>query len=547
MKPLRSLGNFSAVALPFTLFSLLLTLSLNHPLLPTLPLVGSTFLFLSLHFFLLSLTISFLTTQLLQFIAGKSFDSKPLSVELIYPSLLFHLLYLGILYPLNLWKYRAFLTPTIKNLFLGLTLLFLGLFSLLLLFNRRFIRKEGREKIRRILALFLLGLTLVPPATLPLLFSTAALSALPPSPPRSSARVSPLPEGRIINLYIDGLSLDFLFRLIPDGKLPNFSWLRENGSWGTLRSFSPPSPPAPLASYLSGLPPSQHHRFSLQTLAPGRSGSPSLYFFPDGLFFLFMERLGLFHETLAPTNLDSLFQDLEKQGLPCRGITSFRDEEAPGDYLLLRQPLPPPFENLKINGDSRSQNLRFNILLDNKRLSLFRSLLQEDRRSRLLFLYLDGLLDTEQRFYRYALPEYFSGVTEEEVHLFGDVIERYYQFLDQALGQIITSMGNQDLLVITSSLEIEPVNPVNQVMDQLFHQDEYSASFGEKTTGVIIFYGDAVKRGESPGDFAVTDAYPLFFYYLRLPLPSRVQGGINLKMFTRDFIRENPLIYSIRR
>ena len=145
------------------------------------------------------------------------------------------------------------------------------------------------------------------------------------------------------------------------------------------------------------------------------------------------------------------------------------------------------------------------------------------------------------------MPEYFSGVTEEEVHLFGDVIERYYQFLDQALGQIITSMGNQDLLVITSSLEIEPVNPVNQVMDQLFHQDEYSASFGEKTTGVIIFYGDAVKRGESPGDFAVTDAYPLFFYYLRLPLPSRVQGGINLKMFTRDFIRENPLIYSIRR
>ncbi len=49
-------------------------------------------------------------------------------------------------------------------------------------------------------------------------------------------------DKKIIIIGLEGLSFDFLIPSIDDGKLPNFSWLMDNGSWGKLESLSPSEP-----------------------------------------------------------------------------------------------------------------------------------------------------------------------------------------------------------------------------------------------------------------------------------------------------------------
>jgi predicted AlkP superfamily phosphohydrolase/phosphomutase len=63
---------------------------------------------------------------------------------------------------------------------------------------------------------------------------------------------------KIFLLGIDGLTFQVLDPLIEKGYLPNFARLKQEGSWGILRSTIPPITPAAWMSIATGLKPAKH-------------------------------------------------------------------------------------------------------------------------------------------------------------------------------------------------------------------------------------------------------------------------------------------------
>jgi len=70
-------------------------------------------------------------------------------------------------------------------------------------------------------------------------------------------------EKKVTIIGLEGLSFDVMVPLINEGKLPNFSWLMEEGSWGKLENFSPTQPLILNSSFNSGKLPSKHRQLSL--------------------------------------------------------------------------------------------------------------------------------------------------------------------------------------------------------------------------------------------------------------------------------------------
>lgn len=76
----------------------------------------------------------------------------------------------------------------------------------------------------------------------------------------SSARV-----GRLIIVGLDGLDPELAVAYIDEGKLPNLSRLRQEGSFSPLRTTNPPISPVAWSSFMTGVNPGKHNIFDFLT------------------------------------------------------------------------------------------------------------------------------------------------------------------------------------------------------------------------------------------------------------------------------------------
>ena len=71
-------------------------------------------------------------------------------------------------------------------------------------------------------------------------------------------------DKKVTLIALEGMSFDFIIPLSTEGKLPNFSFLMDNGSWGPWQNFTPNDTLILTNSFNTGKFPSAHRQLSTQ-------------------------------------------------------------------------------------------------------------------------------------------------------------------------------------------------------------------------------------------------------------------------------------------
>ena len=501
-------------------------------------------------FFIFFYFLVILYIKIYNFIAHENYNIALSSFTYLFTFLRVSAGYLIIIYIINYYVYYNYIYVKLKTLIFFNVIGFL-LLALIFFYERNRFSKEGKEK--KGLFSFIIFLVFSLLFYLNILFFTKTFNNL-----KSKLEVkqenkyyfSYNKKRRVINLYIEGLSYDFIFPLISEGKLPNFGWLIENGSWSRSKTLDPINKWSALSSYTTGVPPSKNLMFSLWKKSFTSSFSSAPYILPNGFFFKTLERLNFIKRLYSKPKIfykKDIFSYLQKFNIKSSKVFFLKEEKE----LFLKKSFntfPSPFDELELKDNLLVNAFKKDIILDEHRFSLFmQSLTKEESDTLFYFTYIDGLLDTELRFYKYSFPEYYSSVSEEDIHLYGGIIEKYYQYIDQYIGRILLNLKSSDLLIITSSFGVAPLDPLDQIVNRMLKKNIFSAKISGSPEGVLLLYGNGIKKNYILKNFSFLNVYPLIIYYLQLPLPYNSGKTFSFKMFKKEFIKENPIVFSYER
>ena len=535
MRFLRALINslLGGLFFAFLLAILVADLNINRPL--SAGFLARLTLNLSLIYGLLIAIICFLG-----FIVGQFFIGRAARIAFISPSFLslsFSVLTVFFLaiFRTNERYFSSFFGPEARGRLSTQTILLLvvGLIGLLCFFSFRRSRK-AQFFWAYFLVLFIgLALTVDQRSHFPLLRK----------PPGTAPLLGKKTEKRITLVGLDGLSYDFLVPLSSLGKLPNFSWLMENGNSGKLVSFSPSEPVSLQASFSTGKLPAEHgqlsgHHYRLWKLEDELETLPRFILFSQLTRFGFLKivpfrpepRIKDFWRILDGNRISHLDRSLP---LTTEGVApSSKGEKLAAD--VLGEPALP--------GDPLSTVAR-NAFLRDSIGEESASAERDERQPQVFHLQLDGLNSVQAYFYKYSFPEQYGDIAQERIERYGSVIERYYEYYDGLIGKFLTGLKEDELLVVYSPFGVEPLPLWKRFVERLLGDPEISAYHELAPDGVVLFYGKGVRKAKHEEPFRIVDITPTLLYFLGLPVGRDMDGIVRSSVFSEDFIAENPIIY----
>jgi hypothetical protein len=365
----------------------------------------------------------------------------------------------------------------------------------------------------------------------------------PPTPVKVAGLEAKKSEKKIILLGFEGLSFDFIIPLISQGKLPNFSWLAEGGSWGRLENFTPSEPLVWSHSLNTGKLPAKHRQISLYgyELWPM---TEKIEVVPRFILFRQLTRTGLLKLTQAqkPSRVRDIWSIAAENGLTVlRQDWPYRFEPArPGPKT--EKLFNSFFEGLQFEGAGPFKIAQHAFYRDSE---------YEDRafqeknqtQAQLYSLLLNGLDTVEVYFYKYSFPELFGNIDQEEITKYGAVIEKYYQFYDQIIGKYLASLKEEELLVVYSPHGNEPLPLWKRFVEWLLGNPQVSAYHENAPDGAIFLYGRGVIKERHVEGMKLVDIGPTLLYYLDLPIGKDMDGIVRSAIFTNEFTEENPILY----
>jgi predicted AlkP superfamily phosphohydrolase/phosphomutase len=145
-------------------------------------------------------------------------------------------------------------------------------------------------------------------------------------------------------------------------------------------------------------------------------------------------------------------------------------------------------------------------------------------------------------FLRYANPDPFGDVSDEERRRFGRVLGDYYGFLDTIVGGALNRLTGDDLLLVVSAFGMEPLSPGKRILERLVGNAEISGSHERAPDGFLMAFGTAVAPGR-PQRASVLDLTPTILYYLGLPVARDMDGFARTDIFRNSFTASRPITF----
>jgi len=351
-------------------------------------------------------------------------------------------------------------------------------------------------------------------------------------------------DKKITIIGMEGLTFDFIIPLINEEKLPNFSWLMGEGSWGKLDNFTPTELIILNKSFNTGKLPYKHGQVSREKclILPL---DMEILVIPRFILFKQMERVKLikclFYE--APKKTKDLWEILKNNNTPYlkkdkNYLSSPINELSPNTKSLFNR----FFEDLEFESDEILQIVKRAFASD---ADFLESIEKQTKKTNpdVVYVLLRGINLVEKYFYKYSFPELFEEVDQEEINKYGSVVERYYQFYDEVIGKYLAAKKDNELLVVYSPHGIDYL-PVWKRMVELFLGNPKISAFHENAPkGVVFFYGKGISPGKNIEDMKIIDMTPTFLHYLSLPLGKDMDGIVNSSIFKSSFNIENPVLY----
>lgn len=350
-------------------------------------------------------------------------------------------------------------------------------------------------------------------------------------------------DKKVTIIGLEGLDFDFLIPLINIGKLPNFSWFVEKGTWGKLETLSPSEPLALNNSFNTGKLPGKHRQVSLYKY---RFLNPNveIEIFPHYTLFRQLTRTGLLQ--ITPNQSEPITKDIWEI-FASNNISYLKN-----DWPYQRSEVEPSEKTEKLF-KSFFQELQYETSnIFNKLKQAFsrdyeyeEKVMEEKNQTQpqLVYFLLNGLNIVETYFYKYSFPDLFGDIAQEEINKYSSVIEKYYQFYDQIIGKYLASMKEDELLIIYSPHGIEPLPLWKRVVERILGNPEVSAYHENAPEGVVFFYGKSIVKGKNIEGTRLIDIAPTLLYYLGLLVGKDMDGIVQSSIFVDEFTAENPVPY----
>jgi hypothetical protein len=143
---------------------------------------------------------------------------------------------------------------------------------------------------------------------------------------------------------------------------------------------------------------------------------------------------------------------------------------------------------------------------------------------------------------RYAMPRAFGDVPEAEIAEYGGVLDRYYAFLDAEIGAALEILAPGDLLLVVSGFGMEPMTVPKRVLARVLGDERVSGTHERAPDGFLLAYGTQVRSGKLQRG-AVVDVVPTILYYLGLPVGRDMDGYARADLFVREFSESRPIVF----
>ena len=350
-------------------------------------------------------------------------------------------------------------------------------------------------------------------------------------------------EKRITLVGLEGLSFDFLVPLIGQGKLPNFSWLMDNGNSERMASFSPTERVSLEASLSTGKLPAEHRVLSGRRYRFWKMNE-ELEVLPRFILLSQLTRIGYLRIIPAAPGLE--IKDFGKillgNRIPYLDIGRPSTEDALAGGPRVEKQVAELLGESASSDDPLFGLARNAFLLD---LATEEAGLRERNANppQVFQLRLYGLNAVQAYFFKYGVPQPFGGVPQERIDRYGAVIERYYAYYDALIGKFLTGLKDDEILVVYSSFGVEPLPLWKRFLERLLGDPEVSAYHERAPEGVGFFYGKGIRKTPSAETVRIVDVVPTLLYYLGLPVGRDMDGVVQSSLFSDEFRAMNPIIY----
>jgi len=400
-------------------------------------------------------------------------------------------------------------------------------------------------------------------------------------PPAPVARVAvpvlidPAQGPRVFLLCLDGASLDVISPAVAAGRLPNFGRILERGASLHLATTRPTQAEPVWASVMTGMWPSRHGVRAASKYRPF-NGEVALEVLPDYLFSQALVRVGLMIE--QPYASDSfqaqpLWRMAARYGVrtgmiglplthpaeqPAGFIVSDRFHRHDNRSVLDAGPAvsPPHLDDVArtvvVDESSGSAGkLGLDLMphgeggssVDADRLHhVLARELDATEHVRVLAVRYAGLDAVGHYYLRYAQPEAFGDVSEDERRRFGRVLVDYYEYVDGLVGETMAGLAADDLLVIVSGFGMEAQTPGKRLLERLVGDPLFSGTHERAPDGFLLAYGAAIAPARQARG-AVVDVAPTLLYFLGLPVARDMDGFARTDIFTREFNAQRTITF----
>ena len=438
-------------------------------------------------------------------------------------------------------------------------------------------RWKGRESSKY--GPVLLALLLMASVAVPMTFRGPGTDAV--RPPRDSgglaATADAAGESRVTLLLFEGASLDIIAPAAADGRLPHFGRLVESAAFMHVATVRPTQPGTVWTAASTGKLPVKNGIRSAGTYWPVGS-TDAIDVLPDSCFAHALVRFRFLRQALH-TSRDltarPLWNILSQQGVavgivnwsitqPAREVRGYQVsdefERLAGSSVDLEntesawpreavgvaaaaviKPGVDPRVTQAIAGSDASE-LIANTCRSDRVHEQMATDLEKQFPSRFRAVRYRCLDAAGHYLLRYAGPNPFGDVSEEDARRYNTALGGFYAAADAAIGRALAIMRPGDLLIVMSGFGMDPMGIGKRLLEKTFGNPVPSGTHERAPDGFMFAFGSAVKPGRYRRA-SIVDLVPTALYYFGLPVGRDMDGSARTDIFNRDFTTDRPITY----
>ena len=141
---------------------------------------------------------------------------------------------------------------------------------------------------------------------------------------------------------------------------------------------------------------------------------------------------------------------------------------------------------------------------------------------------------------REAQPERFGDSQRSDPQR--SILDRYYTFIDNEVGQTARRLAPGDLLLVVSGFGMEPATLNRRLLARLLGISDLSGTHEDAPDGFLMAYGTNVASGQFRRG-AIADLAPTVLYYMGVPVGRDMDGFARTDLFVKTFALERPVKY----